>query len=77
MAQGPITTKENRRRVRRAKAAVKAYPVYDKYDILASVVDLLTDLLHYAEDQRLDVNEIIESAKSHFQEERPSYHETL
>ena len=35
-----------------------------------AIVDLLTDLLHLAADQELDVDEILESVRNHLEAER-------
>lgn len=70
------TRKDDTRRRKYARAALKAYPGTDTYDLRSSIIDLMVDLMHLAEGKReryegeFNVERIVTMAQEHFRCER-------
>jgi hypothetical protein len=56
-------------RENRAKEALQAYPGGDPEDISATIVDLVTDLLHLARGLDIEPDYILSTASMHFDAE--------
>jgi hypothetical protein len=60
----------NEERAQRAEAAIAAYPGGDPEDLTATIVDLVTDLMHLAHLNNIDPDDVAQLAAVHFDEER-------
>ena len=58
------------KRARMAMHAVRIYPAYDGCALRASIVDLMTDLLHLAERKKCCPHLLMATAVIHYSEEQ-------
>lgn len=59
----------NKSRVSSAARAMKAIPSHDPHDNKANTIDLLANLMHYCRAKRLDFDDILDTARRHFEAE--------
>ena len=59
-------SKTNRQRAKQALRAVRAYPTFEAEDLESSIVDLVADLLHLANNQNFVPADICQIATDHY-----------
>lgn len=65
-----MSTPTNEERADRIADALNRRPYNEEEDSRLALIDLLTDLHHYAEREAIDVDEAIASAAMHYEHER-------
>ncbi|MDF2457704.1 MAG: hypothetical protein K0S79_120 [Nitrospira sp.] len=65
-----MITKNNKRRIKKAKVALAEYIAQDPMSESCCLTDLLTDLRHWAEHEDVNFADCLRLSEEHFQEER-------
>lgn len=61
--------KQNQKK-RARKAVTILNKNYDRHDTRASIVDMITDLLHLCDERKLSYSELVTSARGHYLSEK-------